>query len=238
VSSRVGLPDGVRACLFDLDGVLTDTASVHRAAWKAMFDVELGKRDLPPFTSGDYDDYVDGKPRDEGTRSFLASRHIDASDEEIAAMGQKKNALFLEKLHTEGVHVYPGSIAYLKAVKAAGLRTAVVSSSTNCREVVDAAGLTGYLEVRVDGNSIRNDHLAGKPAPDTFLRAAEELGVDPAHAAIYEDALAGVEAGKRGAFVAVIGVDRLTGGTGAHARGLTAHGATRVVADLAELIAR
>jgi beta-phosphoglucomutase family hydrolase len=227
----------VEACLFDLDGVLTDTASVHRAAWKALFDDELKKRKLsPPFSDDDYNDYVDGKPRDAGVRSFLASRHIEASDTEIEAMGATKNRLFLEKLHAEGVHVFPGTVEYLKAVRAAGLRTAVVTSSANCQEVIDAAGLTQYLEVRVDGNSIRSEHLAGKPAPDTYVFAAKQLGVDPAHAVIYEDALAGVEAGKRGKFAVVVGVDRLTSGTGTHAKDLAQHGATQVVSGLAQLL--
>jgi beta-phosphoglucomutase family hydrolase len=227
----------VKACLFDLDGVLTDTASVHMAAWKQLFDEELEKRKLsPPFSAEDYNDYVDGKPRDEGTRSFLASRKVTASDAEVTAMGEKKNALFLKQLRAGGLHVYPGSIAYLKAVRAAGLRTAVVSSSANCEEVCNEGDLTQYLEVRVDGKTIATEHVAGKPAPDTFVLAAKKLGLDPGHAAIYEDALSGVEAGKAGKFAAVIGVDRLSGGTGDHAQALSKHGATKVVSDLGELL--
>ena len=228
----LGLPASIRACLFDLDGVLTDTASVHEAAWKAMFDEVLQQRHLsPPFSQADYDGYVDGKPRDDGTRSFLASRKIDASPDEITAMGKRKNALFLDKLHTDGVTVYRGSLKYLQAVRAAGLRTAVVSSSTNCKEVCDAAEISQYLEVRVDGVTARADKLAGKPAPDTFLAAARALGLAAAECTVFEDALAGVEAGRAGQFGFVVGVDRVH-----HAAALKEHGATRVVSDLQQLL--
>ena len=228
----LGLPDSVRACLFDLDGVLTDTASVHEASWKAMFDEVLQQKHLsPPFSQEDYDTYVDGKPRDAGTRAFLASRNISASDGEVADMGKRKNELFLHKLHADGVTVYPGSLTYLRAVRDAGLRTAVVSSSSNCKEVCDAAKLSQHLEVRVDGVTAKAEHLAGKPAPDTFLAAADKLGLPPSACAVFEDALAGVEAGRAGKFGAVIGVDRVH-----HGADLAKHGATRVVTDLAQLL--
>ncbi len=228
----LGLPDTVRACLFDLDGVLTDTASVHQASWKAMFDEVLAQRHLsPPFSPADYDAYVDGKPREAGTRGFLASRKIGASDVEITSMGKRKNELFLQNLHTEGVTVYPGSLRYLEASRAAGLRTAVVSSSSNCKEVCDAAKIAQYLDVRVDGVTAKAEKLDGKPAPDTFLAAAGKLGFAPSACAVFEDALAGVEAGRAGKFGAVIGVDRVH-----HGAELTKHGATRVVKDLQQLL--
>ncbi|MEO6950875.1 MAG: beta-phosphoglucomutase family hydrolase [Polyangia bacterium] len=228
----LGLPDSIRACLFDLDGVLTDTASIHEAAWKAMFDEVLAQKHLSPsFSQQDYNDFVDGKPRDAGTSGFLDSRKISASPDEVAAMGKRKNELFLLRLHTDGVTVYPGSLAYLEAVRAAGLRTAVVSSSTNCKEVCDAAKISQYLDVRVDGVTAKAEKLAGKPAPDTFLDAANELGLAAAECAVFEDALAGVEAGRAGRFGFVVGVDRVH-----HAAALKAHGATRVVTDLQQLL--
>jgi len=230
----IRLPDSITACLFDLDGVLTTTAMVHFAAWKQMFDAYLQERDGPgfrPFEQDDYDAYVDGKPRYDGVRSFLASRGITLDEAQVRELGDRKNALVNRVIAEQGVEPYPGSVRFLAVVRAAGLRTAVVSSSANCRTVVEAAGIADQLEVRVDGNTIEQEHLKGKPAPDSFLRAAELLGVDPAHAAVFEDALAGVAAGRAGRFGYVVGVNRV-----GQADALRAHGADVVVDDLAELI--
>lgn len=243
----LGLPDGTRACLFDLDGVLTDTASVHAAAWKQMFDdflrarAERGGPAFVPFdASADYGPYVDGKPRLDGTRSFLASRGIELPDggpddapdaETITALSTRKNDLVQEKIVTVGVEVYPGSVRYLQAVRAAGLATAVVSSSANAAQVLDVADLAQYIDHRVDGVTAKERGLPGKPAPDTFLAAAADLGVSKAEAVVFEDALAGVESGRAGGFGYVVGVDRL-----GHADKLRAAGADVVVADLGELL--
>jgi len=232
----LGLPDSVTACLFDLDGVLTTTATVHFAAWKAMFDAYLRERDGPgfrPFEQADYDAHVDGRPRDDGVRAFLASRDIRLDEAQVRALGDRKNALVRRVIAEHGVTPYPGSVRYLAAVRAAGLRTAVVSSSANCRAVIVAAGIAGDLEARVDGVTLAREHLRGKPAPDTFLRAAQLLGVAPAAAAVFEDALAGVEAGRAGGFGWVVGVDRV-----GQADALCAHGADVVVRDLADLLDR
>ena len=242
----LGLPDGTRACLFDLDGVLTDTASVHAAAWKQMFDDYLRARadrdgtEFVPFdVAADYGPYVDGKPRLDGTRSFLQSRGIELPDgspddppdaETITALSTKKNDLVQEKIVSVGVEVYPGSVRYLQAVREAGLATAVVSSSANAAQVLDVADLTQYIDTRVDGVSAKERGLPGKPAPDTFVAAAADLGVAKEHAVVFEDALAGVASGKAGGFV-VVGVDRLD-----HADKLRAEGADIVVKDLEELL--
>jgi beta-phosphoglucomutase family hydrolase len=244
---RLGLPAAVRACLFDLDGVLTKTASIHAAAWKAMFDDFLRRRaersDGPfvPFEPvADYDLYVDGKPRYDGVRSFLASRGIvlpegDPDDppgkETIRGLGDRKNRLVLQLIAEQGVEPYEGSVRYVRAARAAGLHRAVVSSSTNCADVLIAAGIADLFEVVVDGMVARRERLRGKPAPDTFLAAARKLGVTPAEAAVFEDALAGVEAGRAGAFAYVVGVDRA-----GQAQALREHGADVVVSDLAELL--
>ncbi|XTP34424.1 beta-phosphoglucomutase family hydrolase [Mycobacterium sp. TJFP1] len=233
----LGLPDRIRACLFDLDGVLTDTASVHRRAWKAMFDEYLRSRaedGVPyvPFDAGaDYERYVDGKPRLDGIRSFLGSRGIVAPDETVTLLGDRKNHVFTQTLHTDGVTVFEGSRRYLQAAAAAGLRRAVVSSSANTRAILELTGLDVYVEARVDGVTLREEHLPGKPAPDAFLRAAELLGVAPADAAIFEDALSGVAAGRAGGFGLVVGVDR----TG-QSEALRRNGADIVVTDLGELL--
>jgi beta-phosphoglucomutase family hydrolase len=240
---RLGIPDDIRAVLFDLDGVLTQTARVHAAAWKQMFDAFLRKRDgdgYVPFDAGkDYDSYVDGKQRADGTRSFLESRGIrlpegsrdDPPDAEtVYGLGNRKNEILLRRIREDGVDVYPTSVDYVRAARDAGLRTAVVSSSANTRDVVKSVGIEDLFDVRVDGVVAAERHLKGKPAPDTFLAAARELGVDPADAAVFEDALAGVAAGRAGGFGYVVGVDRV-----GQADALRAHGADVVVKDLSEL---
>lgn len=243
----LGLPDGVRACLFDMDGVVTKTASVHDAAWKEMFDDFLRSRaaatgaSFVPFDPvKDYDEYVDGKPRLEGTRAFLESRSIslplgDPNDPSgtptIYGLGNRKNDLLLEVLARDGVEVYDGTVRYLTAARAAGLRTAIVSSSANTAQVIAAAGIEDLFDVRVDAQVAKSRGLHGKPAPDTFLAAASMLGVQAPAAAVYEDALAGVAAGHAGGFGLVVGVDRV-----GQAAALREHGADIVVQDLAELI--
>jgi beta-phosphoglucomutase family hydrolase len=245
----LGLPDGVDACLFDLDGVLTQTAKVHAAAWKQMFDDYLRERaaasgqELVPFDPvGDYDEYVDGKPRYEGVRSFLSSRGIELPQgsrddppgaETIDGLGNRKNEIVLAMIRENGVDPYEGSVRYVRAVREAGLRRAVVSSSTNCKDVLEAAGIDDLLEERIDGVVAERDHLKGKPAPDTFLAGARALGTGAGQAAVFEDALAGVEAGRSGDFGFVVGVDRVGQGDA-----LRAHGADTVVRDLAELLDR
>jgi beta-phosphoglucomutase family hydrolase len=241
---RFGLPDGVRACLFDLDGVITQTAKVHAAAWKEMFDAFLRQRDgdafMPFDIHGDYDRYVDGLPRADGVRTFLRSRNIDLPDgdpddpptaETVNGLGNRKNDIVQRRIREDGVEVYEGSVRYLHAVRAAGLRTAVVSSSANTAEVLRVTGLTDLFDARVDGQVARERHLPGKPKPDTFLAGAAELGVEPTEAAVFEDALAGVEAGRAGGFGIVVGVDRV-----GQAAALKEHGADVVVQDLDELL--
>jgi beta-phosphoglucomutase family hydrolase len=244
---RLGLPSRIRACLFDLDGVLTQTARVHAAAWKEMFDAflrERAARTAEPFVPfdpvADYTTYVDGKPRYDGVRSFLASRGIrlpeghpsdPPSAETVYGLGNRKNDLVLALLKRDGVQVYEGSVRYVRAARDAGLRRAVVSASANCREVLEAAGIEHLFEVRIDGIVVEQRHLRGKPAPDTFLAAAEELGAQPEEAAVFEDALAGVEAGRAGNFGFVVGVDRA-----GQREALREHGADVVVSDLAELL--
>jgi beta-phosphoglucomutase family hydrolase len=243
----LGLPDGVRACLFDLDGVLTKTAVVHAAAWKQMFDEYLRQHadregtEFVPFDPGaDYQRYVDGKPRFDGVRSFLSSRGIELpegeaddppSAETVRGLGNRKNELVLGLIRDEGVEAYEGSVRYLEAARDAGLRRAVVSASANCRDVLVAAGIEHFFEARIDGVVAEREGLNGKPAPDTFLAGARELGVDKEEAAVFEDALAGVEAGRAGGFAYVVGVDRV-----GQADALNEHGATVVVTDLAELL--
>jgi beta-phosphoglucomutase family hydrolase len=243
----LGLPDGVRACLFDLDGVLTQTAKVHAAAWKSMFDEFLQARSArtgTPFVPfdlvHDYDEYVDGKPRYDGVRSFLQARGIelpegeldDAPDADtVHGLGNRKNDLVLALLRDQGVEVYDGSVRYVRAVRDAGLRCAVVSSSANTREVLEAAKIDDLFEARIDGVVAQEEHLKGKPAPDTFLAGAHALGAAAGEAAVFEDALAGVEAGRAGGFRFVVGVDR----TG-QAQALQRHGADVVVTDLSQLL--
>jgi len=244
----LGLPDGIRACLFDLDGVLTQTATVHAAAWKEMFDEFLGARaegevgaPFVPFdAASDYHRFVDGRPRYDGVRTFLASRGIElpegarddpATAPTVAGLGNRKNELVLELIERGGVSTYEGSVDYVRAARDAGLRRAVVSASENTPAVLAAAGIADLFEARVDGIVARERRLRGKPAPDTFLAAAEELGVAPGEAAVFEDALAGVAAGRAGGFGHVVGVDRV-----GQASALREHGADVVVSDLAELL--
>lgn len=245
----LGLPDRIRACLFDLDGVLTSTASVHAAAWKEMFDSYLRRRaertgaEFVPFDQvADYGTYVDGKPRADGTRSFLRSRGIslpegspdDAPGEEtVTGLGKAKNGIVTRRIAEEGVAPYQGSVRYLRAAGEAGLSRAVVSSSANCRAVLAAAHLDGLADVVVDGVVAAREHLPGKPAPDTYLAAARDLGVPAEQAAVFEDALAGVAAGRAGGFGWVVGVDRV-----GQAAALREEGADVVVSDLADLLAQ
>ena len=245
----LGLPDGIHGCLFDLDGVLTQTAKVHDAAWKQTFDDFLRARAGQagqPFTPfdpvKDYDEYVNGKPRADGTRSFLASRGIELPEGSpddppdaptVNGLGNRKNVLLLQMIRTSGVEAYPGSVRYVRAARDAGLRRAVVSSSANCHDVLVAAGIEDLFEARIDGVVAAREHLRGKPAPDTFLAGAKALGLAPPAAAVFEDALAGVAAGRAGGFGYVVGVDRA-----GQADALKAHGADIVVTDLAELLDR
>ena len=245
--TKLGLPGSIHACLFDLDGVLTETATLHAKAWQRMFDAFLSARarasgqPFVPFdVVHDYDLYVDGKPRDDGTRSFLTSRGIQlpegtgddpATAETIQGLGKRKNEILLVLMREQGVEAYPGSVRYVRAVKGAGLRTAVVSSSTNCHEVLIAAGIAELFDARIDGVVAAERHLTGKPAPDTYLAAARALGATPAQAAVFEDALAGVAAGHAGRFGFVVGVDRV-----GQADELRRHGADVVVTDLAALL--
>ncbi|HEX5923430.1 MAG TPA: beta-phosphoglucomutase family hydrolase [Baekduia sp.] len=231
----LGLPDDIQSCLFDLDGVLTQTAKVHAAAWKTMFDEYLKQRDGDGFVAfdahRDYDEYVDGLPRPDGVRSFLKSRGIDADEATVKELGDRKNELVLKIIERDGVEPYEGSIRYVHAAKDAGRKLAVVSSSANAKEVLKVVGILDLFDHVVDGHAVADGGLKGKPAPDTFLAAAEALGAAPAHAAVFEDALAGVEAGRAGTFGAVVGVDRV-----GQADALAHHGATIVVQDLAELL--
>ncbi|GEC08803.1 hydrolase [Streptomyces spinoverrucosus] len=243
----LGLPDHIRACLFDLDGVLTQTAKVHAAAWKETFDAFLRQRaeregaTFVPFDAvKDYDDYVDGRPRQDGVRTFLASRGIELPEgspddgpdrETVHGVGNRKNELVLRMIREHGVEAYEGSVAFVRAAREAGLRRAVVSSSANCRDVLIAAGIEDLFEGRVDGITTREQGLRGKPAPDTYLAGARLLDVDPGAAAVFEDALAGVEAGRAGHFGVVVGVDRV-----GQAAELRRHGADLVVTDLAQLL--
>jgi beta-phosphoglucomutase family hydrolase len=237
----------VTACLFDLDGVLTQTALVHNAAWKETFDVLLRawsvQRGQPyvPFDPGpDYHNYVDGRQRADGVRTFLASRGItlpegspdDAPETEtVNGVGNRKNLIVVERIKAGHVQVYPGSVDYLHAVRNAGLRRAVVSASANCKDVLEAAGITDLIEERVDGVTAREEGLPGKPAPDMFLAGAKRLGASPENCVVFEDALAGVAAGRAGGFGLVVGVDRV-----GQAAELRSNGADIVVRDLAELL--
>jgi beta-phosphoglucomutase family hydrolase len=231
------LPDGITACLFDLDGVITQTAKLHSAAWKEMFDTFLRERaeetgePFEEFTPSDYDRYVDGRPRLDGVRTFLAARGIEPEDELVRGLGDIKNDLVLKLIRERGVEVYDGSIDFVKEAKREGLRRAVVSSSANTREVLQSVGIEDLFEAVVDGIVAQREGLPGKPAPDTFIAGARALDAEPAQSVVFEDALAGVEAGRAGGFGYVVGVNR-TGQRDA----LAEHGADIVVDDLGELI--
>jgi beta-phosphoglucomutase family hydrolase len=232
------LPPATTALLFDLDGVITQTAKVHAAAWKEMFDGFLRERaeetgaDFTPFDAHhEYDRYVDGKPRLDGVRSFLDARGIAHDQALVRELGDRKQVLVLQLIREQGVEVYEGSIRFVRAAQEHGLRRAVVSSSANTRDVLATTGITDLFEAIVDGVVAEREGLPGKPAPDTFLAGARALGAEPAEAVVFEDALAGVEAGRAGGFGWVVGVNR----TG-QADALREHGADVVVDDLAELL--
>jgi beta-phosphoglucomutase family hydrolase len=231
------LPDGITACLFDLDGVLTQTAKLHSAAWKQMFDEFLKERaertgeEFEPFEDSDYEQYVDGRPRIDGVRAFLDARGIEHDDELDRRLGDRKNDLVLQLIRERGVETFDGSIKFVEKARDAGLRRAVVSSSANTREVLSSVGIEDLFEAVVDGLVAEREGLAGKPAPDTFLAGARALDVEPSQAAVFEDALAGVEAGRAGDFGWVVGVDRA-----GQADALAEHGADVVVGDLSELM--
>ncbi len=245
--TSLGLPPNIEACLFDLDGVLTQTAKVHARAWKEVFDAFLaeraqksGERFRPFDEVADYDEYVDGKPREEGVRSFVASRHISLIEgsetdppeaDTVHGLANRKDGLFLKLIHTQGVQAFEGSVRYLHAARDARLRLAVVSSSRHCSEVLRAARMQGMFDAQVDGNVANAKGLVGKPAPDTYLEAARMLSVAPPQSAVYEDALAGVEAGRAGGFGLVVGVNRA-----GQAAALREHGADIVVNDLANMM--
>lgn len=232
--------DAFRAVLFDLDGVLTPTADIHHHAWTKMFNEYLVPRGLPPFTEDDYLAYVDGRPRFDGVRTFLASRSIvlpegeqtdPPGDGSVSALGNRKNAVFQEVLRDEGIAPYEGSLRLLDELARRGTKVAVVSSSRNAREVLTASGLAPRFDVVADGVVAAERGIAGKPAPDLFLAAAGWLDVEPEHAVVVEDAVSGVVAGRAGGFGLVIGVDR-----GAGHDALRANGADVVVDDLGELV--
>ena len=247
-ASGIGLDDSIRVCLFDMDGVLTKTATVHATAWKQTFDALLrarSARDSRPFEPfddvKDYEQYVDGKPRADGVRSFLMARGIDLPEgtpddpptaETVQGVGNAKNEAFNKLLETQGVERYEGSVRYVQAVRAAGLRTGVVTSSANCDAVLEAAKMADLFDATFDGNDLREHNLLGKPAPDSYLAAARALGVEAAQAAVFDDAQAGVAAGRAGDFGKVIGVDRL-----GQRESLFEHGADVVVTDLDQLLA-
>lgn len=232
--------DDFDAALFDLDGVITPTAEVHMCAWEQMFSAFFDSRGIAePYTEADYFAYVDGKPRYDGVRSMLKARGIevpegDPSDppgaETVCGLGNRKNDAFSQVLRVEGVEPYPGSVALLRALARRGMRMAIVSSSANARDVLEAAGLLGRFELVVGGDVATERSLRGKPAPDTFQFAAREVGATYARSVVFEDALSGVQAGRAGEFGLVVGVDR-----GAGAEGLREHGADLVVRDLGEL---
>ena len=239
----LGLPEDIQACLFDLDGVVTRTAVVHAAAWKETFDAFLRERegeDFRPFdSSADYDEYVDGRPRADGVRTFLASRGIELPEgtpddppdaQTVNGVGNRKNVLLLERIRTQGVEAYDGTLRYIEAARKLGLRTAIVSSSANTLDVLRSIDAEHLFDVRIDGVVAAERKLPGKPRPDTFLAAARDLGVDPKRAAVFEDALAGMDAGRSGHFGYVVGVDRV-----GQTEALYKHGADIVVKDLAEL---
>lgn len=228
--SDLGLPATIRACLFDLDGVITQTAKVHAEAWKQVFDPLV---EIPFDRISDYEKYVDGKPREDGVRSFLQSRQMTLDQDAVDEIAERKDQLFLDLIRKNGVQTYDGTVRYIRAARQEGLKTAVVSSSKHTTEVLKAAGLgaEALFDAQVDGNVAELEHLKGKPAPDTYLKAANLLSTRPPRAAVYEDAIAGVEAGRNGGFGLVVGIDRL-----GQASELEEHGADIVVNDLADLM--
>lgn len=229
------------AVLFDLDGVITPTAEVHMRAWDQMFNAFLEQRGgQEPYTDDDYFEHVDGKPRYEGVRDFLASRDIELAEggpdddpdaETVGGLGNRKNVVFEQILERDGVEAYPGSVRLVEQLEAAGTPMAIVSSSRNAPAVLRAAGMIEHFGIIVDGNVAAERQLAGKPAPDTFLFAAQQLQTEAARAVVVEDAVSGVAAGRAGRFGLVVGVDR-----GVGAQRLTDHGADVVVDDLEELL--
>jgi beta-phosphoglucomutase family hydrolase len=222
------LPDNIAACLFDLDGVVTQTARVHAQAWKETFESVLH---VPFDEVKDYDLYVDGKPREEGVRSFMQAKNITPDAALVATIAEQKDSRFLDLIHAHGVQAYPGTIRYMRAARRQSKRLAVVSSSRHTTEVLRAAMLQDAFDAQVDGIVAAREHLRGKPAPDTYLQAAAMLKTEPHDAAVYEDALAGVEAGRNGHFGRVIGIDRV-----GQKDELYRHGADVVVGDLEELL--
>ena len=240
MAENVGLPPGIHACLFDLDGVLTQTAPLHAAAWEQTFNEFLrercrrtGEPYIPFDRSLDYDRHVDGRERYDGVRSFLAARGVAADDATVKLLGDLKNERMLNSIRRHGVEADEESVRYVRAVRAAGLRRAVVSGSANCRAVLEQSGLSDLFEVRIDAANIAAEKLLGKPSPDTFLAAARELRVAPVEAAVFEDALAGVTAGRAGGFGFVVGVDRNGRGDA-----LRRAGADLVVLHLTDLLER
>jgi beta-phosphoglucomutase family hydrolase len=233
--------DRFDAVLFDLDGVLTSTAAIHADAWKRMFDDYLVPHGQRPFEiETDYKRYVDGKPRYEGVKSFLDSRGIHLkqgspeeppNDESISGLGNRKDAMVKQAIEEGRVQSFPGSVQWVHRLRDAGFRLGVVSSSKNCGPVLKAAKMDDLFETRVDGVTLADEHIRGKPAPDSFLRAAERLGVQPSRTVVVEDAISGVEAGRAGRFGLVIGVDRE-----GHGDALRQHGADVVVSDLSEFL--
>jgi len=248
-SNRTRLPAALRSCLFDLDGVLVNTVPSHTAAWKQMFDAflrERAQRDGTTFVpfdpDRDYAQYVDGMKREDGVRTFLASRGITlpegnpddppGADTEYG-LGNRKNAALHATIEVNGVDVYPGSVDFVHGVRADGLSTAVVSSSANAPWILEVAGINDLFDACIDGTYAAQHQVTGKPAPDMFLAGAHAVSAEPSACAVFEDALAGVEAGRAGHFGLVVGVDRRS-----EADALRAHGADVVVTDLADLLER
>ncbi len=242
-------PERFDAVIFDMDGVVTDTAEAHEAAWKKMFDGYLKKRgeregkNYAPLKPEDYREHLDGKPRYDGVRDFLASREIalnwgdpddDANVETMCGLGNRKNSYFNEWLQNHTVRAYPDALGFITAVRKLGIKTAIISSSKNCETVLKSAGTNDLFDVRVDGGDMAQLGLPGKPDPAIFIQAAERLQVSPERSAMFEDALAGVEAGANGSFALVVGVDRSEGGQ--HHESLRDHGAEVVIADLCQLL--
>jgi beta-phosphoglucomutase family hydrolase len=238
--------DRFDAVLFDLDGVLTATARIHARCWKRMFDEYLRRRaeergePFRPFDDTDYRLYVDGNARVDGVRNFLSSREIELpegsrdappGDESIHGLGNRKNEMLIESIRTEGVEPFAGSVALVHHLRSLGIKTAVVSSSRNCAALLEAAGIDHLFDARVDGETLIQRQLAGKPAPDMFLEAAREIGAEPARSVVVEDAISGVQAGRAGGFGLVIGVSRK-----GDEKDLAENGADLVVHDLAELL--